>query len=489
MVIISRTRTKRRFFGSIGFKITLAFLLIISASFYVTDVLLTGSVRDYLYNQRIRQDSLSLEKLAATVAPLFQFGQVDALSETLVSSGGELGGRLLVLDNDGKIQFDSFSTLMGQRSQLPEVVSILADGRSSSYGIHTLSDADVTAQDGDSRVAYCAVRITGTRGGLGVLLYCSPVAELIDSLDRVERELAIVFVIVAVIALVVAIFFSNLLTKPINALTRTIQKMGHGDLSVRAKVRSSGELRTLAENYNAMAEQLESMDRSRSQFVSNASHELKTPLTTMKILLENVLYQPEMPEDMRAEFLGDMNHEIDRLSNVVGDLLTLTRMDSNRLEMKRTRLNLSETVQETIRLLTPQAEKRGQDLRLRVTPNVVMNGDRSKLEQIVYNLTENALKYTPDGGQITVSLQARGRSAVFSVQDNGVGIPEEDQAHIFERFYRVDKARSRDTGGTGLGLSIVRQLVTMHGGTITVQSKPGQGSTFTVQLPLDEEED
>ena len=126
---------------------------------------------------------------------------------------------------------------------------------------------------------------------------------------------------------------------------------------------------------------------------------------------------------------------------------------------------------------------------MRVTPNVVMNGDRSKLEQIVYNLTENALKYTPDGGQITVTLQARGHNAILSVQDNGVGIPEEDQAHIFERFYRVDKARSRDTGGTGLGLSIVRQLVTMHGGTITVQSKPGQGSTFTVQLPLDEEED
>ena len=126
---------------------------------------------------------------------------------------------------------------------------------------------------------------------------------------------------------------------------------------------------------------------------------------------------------------------------------------------------------------------------MRVSPNIVMNGDRSKLEQIVYNLTENALKYTPDGGQITVTLQARGHNAILSVQDNGVGIPEEDQAHIFERFYRVDKARSRDTGGTGLGLSIVRQLVTMHGGTITVQSKPGQGSTFTVQLPLDDEED
>ena len=486
MVIISRTRTKRQIFGSIGFKITIALLLIISASFYVTDVLLTGSVRDYLYQQRIRQDSLSLEKLAATVAPLFQSGQVDSLNDTLVSSGGELNGRLLVLDNDGKIQFDSYASMMGIRSELPEVIAIISDGLSSSYGIHTLDTPALTAQEGDSRIAYCAVRIVGSDGNLGVLLLCSPVAELIDSLDRVERELTVVFLIVAVIALVVSVVFSNLLTKPINALTHTIQKMGHGDLSVRASVRGSGELRTLAENYNAMAEQIESNDKSRSQFVSNASHELKTPLTTMKILLENVIYQPEMPEEMRTEFLGDMNHEIDRLSNVVGDLLTLTKMDSNRMEMNRTHLNFSETVRDTVHLLFPQAEKRNQELLVRISPNIMIYGDRPKLEQIVYNLTENALKYTPDGGRILVSLQARSHNAIFTVQDNGVGIPWEDQPHIFERFYRVDKARSRDTGGTGLGLSIVRQLVTMHGGEIVVASEPGSGSIFTVRLPVDD---
>ena len=465
----------------------MAFLLIISASFYVTDARLTGFVRDYLYRQRIRQDSLSVEKLAVTVAPLFQSGQADALDEYLISAAGELGGRLMVLDNDGKVQYDSFSALMGVRLELPEVVSILTLGEASSYGIHRLTDPQAAAAEGDSRVAYCAVRLVDGSGDLGVLLYASTVAEMVDSLDSIERQVGMFFILVALIALISAIIFSRVLTRPVYELTDTIQHMGKGDLTVRAKVKGSAEFKALATNYNAMAEQLESLDKSRNQFVSNASHELKTPLTTMKILLENVIYQPDMPQEMRKEFLGDINHEIDRLSNVVGDLLTLTRMDSAGKIPEKTRVNLSDTVKQTVHLLQPQADKRGQSLTSRIQSNAVfVLGDASRLEQIVYNLTENAIKYTPDGGSILVSLLQKNHQAVITVQDNGVGIPAEDQAHIFERFYRVDKARSRETGGTGLGLSIVRQMVTMHGGEISVMSEPGKGSMFVVRLPLDE---
>ncbi len=465
----------------------MAFLLIISASFYVTDARLTGFVRDYLYRQRIRQDSLSVEKLAVTVAPLFQSGQADVLDEFLVSAAGELGGRLMVLDNDGKVQYDSFSALLGIRLELPEVVSILTDGKASSYGIHRLDSTDAAVEEGDSRVAYCAVRLVHKDGDLGVLLYASTIAEMIDSLDSIERQVGMFFILVAVLALIIAVIYSRVLTRPVYELTDTIQRMGKGDLTVRAKVKGSAEFKALASNYNAMAEQLESLDKTRNQFVSNASHELKTPLTTMKILLENVLYQPDMPQDMREEFLGDINHEIDRLSNVVGDLLTLTKMDSTGKTLEKVRVNLSKTVSDTVHLLQPQADKRGQSLQARIQSNAIyVLGDVTRLEQIVYNLTENAIKYTPDGGSVVVGLQQKSHQAVLTVQDNGVGIPPEDQAHIFERFYRVDKARSRETGGTGLGLSIVRQMVSMHGGEISVMSTPGKGSVFTVHLPLDE---
>ena len=144
---------------------------------------------------------------------------------------------------------------------------------------------------------------------------------------------------------------------------------------------------------------------------------------------------------------------------------------------------MSALTEEVVRLLAPAAEKRGQRLESSITPGLQMLGDRTWLNQILYNLTDNAIKYSPDGGRIFVSLAKEGDRLAWRVRDNGVGIPKEDQEHIFDRFYRVDKARSRETGGTGLGLSIVKQMVSMHGGEITVRSEPGHGSEFRVTFP------
>ncbi len=468
----------------------MAFLLIIGVSFAVMASRLTGFVSDYLYEQRIRQDSLSVEKLATAAAPLFESAASDKLNETLLSAGGEMGGRLLVVDQDGKVQFDTYARLMGVRLELPEVLAILGGGQSTAYGIHRLGGTEEVPDSGDAGdyVAYCASVLVGASGTLGALVYASPVAEMMDSLTLVEQQLITVFLAVAVAALAAAMVFSHLLTKPIAALTRTIQKMGKGDLSVRVPVKGSGELRELAASYNAMAEQLESLDKSRNQFVSNASHELKTPLATMKIMLESILLQPDMPSELRGEFLGDMNHEIDRLTSIVTDLLTLTRMDGGRLELHRERFNLSREAEETLRLLSPLSHERGIAIKARIFPDITVDGDPSKLGQVIYNLVENALKYTQEGGRVQVTLTQRSKNAVLTVQDNGIGIPREDQAHIFDRFYRVDKARSRETGGTGLGLSIVRQMVQLHGGTVRVDSEVGKGSTFTVELPTERRE-
>lgn len=452
---------------------------------------LTGLVSDYLYTQRIRQDSLSVEKLATTLAPYFQSAASEALWEELTSAAGEIGGRLLLVDRNGKVQFDSFGRLFGVRLALPEVLAILTGGQTSAYGIHAIAggtEALRPSDSADAHVAYCAAQLTGTRGSLGALVLVSPVEEMMQSLNAVERQMSTVFALVAAAALAVALIFARVITNPIVALTRTIQKMGKGDLSVRVPVKGSGELREMAVSYNAMAEQLESLDKSRNQFVSNASHELKTPLATMKIMLESLIYQPEMPAELRTEFMQDMDHEIDRLTGIITDLLTLTQMDNHRMELHLSQVDLSHLTEETLHLLQPMADKRGQALRSDIAPGISAQADSAKLGQVLYNLTENAVKYTPDGGEITVTLRREGRQAIWQVKDNGVGIPPEDQPHIFDRFYRVDKARSRETGGTGLGLSIVRQLMSLHGGLVTVESSVGQGSTFTVTLPLDREE-
>ena len=468
----------------------LVFLVIIGVSFAVMASRLTGFVEEYLYQQRIRQNSLSLERLATTVAPLFQSAASDAVNETISQSAGEMGGRLIVVDQDGKIQFDSFSTLLGTRLQLREVTDVIAGSENSSWGVHTLQAgeevADLIPSDSGSYISCCAARLIGTRGSLGALVYLFPISDLMDSLSAVERQLLVIFGIVAVAAMAAALVFSHILTRPIQSLSTAIQKMGGGDLSQRAPVQGSYEFRRLAENYNRMAEQLENLDQSRNQFVSNASHELKTPMTTMKILLENMLYDPNMPSDIRMEFLQDMNHEIDRLTHIVSDLLTLTKTD-HKMEMHLEDMDLSECMQETVHSLQPMAESRNQTLQMKVSPGVRITADPNKVPQIIYNLVENALKYSNDGGRVQVGLSVRDKNAVITVRDNGVGISKDDQAHVFERFYRVDKARSRETGGTGLGLSIVSQFVKLHHGEITLESTPGKGSIFRVLLPLKQE--
>ena len=204
----------------------------------------------------------------------------------------------------------------------------------------------------------------------------------------------------------------------------------------------------------------------------------------MKIMIESLIYQPDMDKDLRTEFMTDINTEIDRLSAIVSDLLTLVQMDSQNVKLSRENLSIAQLIKENAHRLQPIAEQKGQKILLTLSDPCDIYADKSKLNQVIYNLMENAVKYTQNGGVIRVSLQRQGRDARFTVSDNGPGIPKENLPHIFDRLYRVDKARSREKGGTGLGLSIVHQLVLLHGGAISVESEEGKGATFIVELPL-----
>ena len=439
--------------------------------------LLTGLVSSTLYAQRTRQASLSAEKLAASAAPFFAQADLEGLDEMLHAAAADEGGRILLIDKEGKIQYDTLSLLEGTRTQAPEAIAVLTGQEVRAFGVHALADSADYA-------ALCAAPMVSVEGPIGAVLLSTPVDELRQAILAVEAQLMTVFIAVAAAALIAAFVFAISLTAPIKAMTSAIRRMGKGDLSARVKVHASGELKELADSYNAMAEKIENFDQSRSQFVQNASHELKTPLATMKLLLENLIYQPDMPSELRAEFMQDMNHEIDRLSGIITDLLTLTKMDSEETAIKHEKFDFTELCIGAVHALQPAAEKNRLTLTMDVAKDVTLQGDESKRGQVIYNLIDNAIKYTPEGGSVHVTMKADGRNAVFAVKDTGVGIPEEDAKHIFDRFYRVDKARSRETGGTGLGLSIVRQMVQLHRGEIKVDSVFGKGSPFTVTLPL-----
>ena len=281
--------------------------------------------------------------------------------------------------------------------------------------------------------------------------------------------------------MIVVSILSGWLTRPIAELTSAIRRMGTQGY-VRVNVKGSSEITELGQAFNRMSERIEEHDRTRNELVANASHELKTPLATMKLLSETILYQDDPDPALMKEFFGDINHEVDRLTCIVSELLKLVQEDSSAGGLNFETIRLDNLVRGVCGRLTALAENKNITLTTNLEP-VEMQGDGMRLEQIVVNLVENAIKYT-DEGSVQVSVADEGEWAVFTVKDTGIGIPEESIEHLFERFYRVDKARSRSTGGTGLGLSITEKLVSLHGGSIEVKSKPGEGSTFTVQLPI-----
>ena len=455
---------------------------------------LIALVGDYLFSDRMRQDRFQTDQLTVEAAQLYQSGQMPALQARLEDTSGRLGGRLMVLDASGKVQADSFSELNGSRVELPEVASILVDGKTADYGVHKLKDGEEASgsffsflrpyDPSAEWVGYCTAALTQDGRTIGVLLLSLPLHGVMQRLFQLQDRMILYFLVAAGASIIISLIFSQLITRPIVALTRSIQRMGRGDLSVRVPVKGSGELRRLAATFNTMSEKLEMLDKSRNQFVSNASHELKTPLATMKILLESIVYEPEMDSEIRTEFLSDINKEIDRLNMIISDLLTLVSMDAKTMRLNRENFSLAQIVHENAHRLAPVAEQRRQDVKLQLSDSCEIYADRAKLLQVVYNLMDNAIKYTPEGGTIRVRLIRSGRDAILSVSDNGPGIPKGDLTHIFDRFYRVDKARARDAGGTGLGLAIVHQMVLMHGGSVAVDSEEGHGATFTVELPI-----
>ena len=459
-------------------KIVIALLLVIGASFYLVAATTIRLVGDSLFEQTAADEMTRVTELSETLGQRLSSETADAFYPRLLQAARQCGGRLLVVDGDGKVTFDTFDERCGTRLALSEVFSVLEGGASGDFGFHRQA-----AQDGEETWLGCFVSTMGG-GQSGALALLVSVQDTVDSLHALRGRMTAIFALALAAVLLLAGVISGWVTKPVRELSAGIERMASGDYQHRVHVPGKGEMAQLAEAFNQMSEQVHSLDEARNQFVSNASHELKTPLATIKILVESMMYQDGMDAALRREFLGDVDREIDRLSSVVGDLLTLVHIDSHKLRLRRERMLLSETVRESVQRLAPLAKKRGQTLSVSIEDDCEMFADPGKLAQVCYNIIENASKYTPDGGSITVRLRREGRDAVLDIADTGVGIPPEDVPHVFDRFYRVDKARSRDTGGTGLGLSIVQQIVRLHAGSVTVQSELGKGTTFTVQLPV-----
>ena len=319
---------------------------------------------------------------------------------------------------------------------------------------------------------------------IGVLLMTVSTENIVSNVSKVAEKMSFYGLMIIGVLLLCSILFVVVLMKPFGRLQEMLNKVADGNLDESISENTYKETWNISQAVQSTITKLRTVDQSREEFVSNVSHELKTPITSIRVLADSLMSMEEVPVELYREFMTDISDEIDRESKIIDDLLSLVKMDKAAAELNIAQVDINALVQQILKRLRPIAKKRNVELIYESIREVTADVDEVKLSLAINNLVENAVKYNIENGWVRVTLDADHKFFYIKVADSGIGIPEEYQEHIFERFYRVDKARSRETGGTGLGLSITRNVILMHHGAIRLSSKEGEGSTFTVLIPL-----
>ena len=318
----------------------------------------------------------------------------------------------------------------------------------------------------------------------GVMLTSVSTDTIVTTMEILNRQAVLIEVLIAVAVFGLAILIANLLERPFEKLTRAIRERKEGYTDAPIEVYDYLETEHICDAFNSLQSRMKVLDDSRDEFVSNVSHELKTPITSMKVLADSLLAMEDVPVEYYKEFMEDIAAEIEREDKIINDLLSLVKMDKTAANMNISQVDVNQLVEQVLKRLRPIARKQDIELVFESVRSVSATVDEVKLSLIVSNLVENAIKYNKEHGWVKVTLDADHQFFDITVADSGIGIPEEVQEKIFERFYRVDKSHSREIGGTGLGLSIARNAVLMHRGSIKLASTLGEGTTFTVKIPL-----
>jgi signal transduction histidine kinase len=469
---------KKPRFYSIRWKLMLIFLFIsyVPLLFHFNTIM--TSIRDYFQGDKESKLLDSANILAGNIVKSNYFDNFSdstrwqLMDSELYEKSKEGGFRVLIFDNRFFVVNDSNNTHTGKTLSVPEVINALTKGNT----VKTYPDR---------RTTYASAGIVNSSSEvIGAVLLVSSVDDIYNSLSEIRQQLIMYTVLTSFIMGVLVFVFSQLLIDPLKSILSVVQKMSDGHLEQRIQVTSHDEYARLGRAFNEMAEKLEKVDRTRAEFVSNVSHELKTPLSSMKVLSESILLQEDVPVVTYREFLEDINSEVDRLTSIVKDLLQLVKLDQKEVEMNVALVSLNKMVQDIVKRLGPLADANGIELSFEMIREVIAEVDEVKMISAISNLVDNAIKYTPEKGKVKISVDADHQNAFVTVQDTGIGISEEDQSKVFDRFYRVDKTRDRETGGTGLGLSITYATMLLHNGSIRLNSKENEGSSFVLRIPL-----
>ena len=382
-------------------------------------------------------------------------------------------GRVLLADRDFKIVGDTFHTEEGKTLLSSLAVKCFKGEKASNFDLKSkVLEVAVPVQSPDVQQIQ------------GVMLMTISTIEIGDMMAELEQKGMMLIGIIVVLSVFLSWLLSTILVKPLARVTKAIEDLTDGMQDDAISVPDYTETELITDAFNKMVNRMKILDESRQEFVSNVSHELKTPLTSMKVLADSLVGQQGVPEELYQEFMGDITAEIDRENKIITDLLSLVKMDKKAADLNITHMDINQLLEDILKRLRPIADKRNIDLILDCFRPVEADVDEVKFTLAISNLVENGIKYNVDDGWVRVSLDADHKYFYVTVADSGMGIPEDSIERIFERFYRVDKSHSKEIGGTGLGLAITRSAIAMHHGAIKVFSKEGEGTTFSVRIPL-----
>lgn len=427
-------------------------------------------------------------------ADYFNSNGSDVINAELEMLSNLYDGRVQIISGNLRVIKDTYGISEGKTIISEEVIKCFMGDSLSNYDdqnryiemtIPIIDNQNVSAEE-------AAPEENGAPGGVkqpdprvkGVMLTSISTDYIEDTMVILSRKAMILETLMIMAIVVIALLLSIVLTRPFERVTKAIGEVKAGYSNESISVPDLAETEHIVEAFNQLLQRMKVLDDSRQEFVSNVSHELKTPLTSMKVLADSLLVQEDVPAELYQEFMEDIVSEIDRENRIITDLLTLVKMDKKVSAMNIVSLNINDLTELILKRLRPLARKKDVEVVFESVRPVTAEVDEVKMTLVMSNLVENAIKYNKEHGWVKVVLDADHQYFTFEVSDSGIGIPEDSLAQIYERFYRVDKSHSREIGGTGLGLAITKSAVLMHRGSITVTSTEGEGSTFLVKIPL-----
>ncbi len=475
-MLVITTRKIKGFFHSIRFSLIATYVVVILIAITLLSVYILGILTDSFYNTEKVKLFAKANIVSGLVTDIENIS--DETQENIEKTLYGSNMRCIVTGKDLRAVFDSNvdSDLEGKIIIREAINKCMAQGEETyviSRGVN------------ETNMLSVAVPLMKGSRTAGAVYLAESIASADAEISDIRRNLIVFAIITIVLIAMLSLVLAVMTTEPIDNFISVSKEISKGNFNVKAKEKGTTELVEMAKALNYMSQELGDFEQNRKKFVSDVSHELKTPLATIKLICDSIVTTDNPDPDMLREFLSDLSDEVDRLTRLVERLLTLTKMDANQKNIETAPVDFAVMLKAIARKLAPNAHAKNimltTDFEDTTLEPVMLDYD--KIWEAVYNVTDNAIKYTPEGGMVRMGLGIKNQMLVVTIEDNGPGIPDEEKEHIFDRFYRLDDSRARDTGGTGLGLAIAKEAVMLHGGEISVNDARSGGSIFTIAIP------